>query len=148
MKKTLLFLLTVLLPMLASAYDACVDGIYYNFSGDEAKITYKNTSFNSYSGSVVIPSSVTYNGKTYSVTTIGSYAFMDCSGLTSVNIPNSVKVIGDQAFQSCTSLTSITIPEGVTRINNYAFADCSGLTSVTIPNSVTSIGYGAFWQCI
>ena len=97
-------------------------------------------------GSLTIPSSVTYSGTTYSVTSIGNYAFRDCSGLTSVTIPNSVTSIGDNAFRDCSGLTSVTIPNSVTSIGNYAFFGCSGLTSVTIPNSVTSIGESAFYR--
>jgi hypothetical protein len=100
-----------------------------------------------YSGNVVIPSSVKYDGKTYSVTSIGIGAFSDCSGLTSVTIPNSVTSIGESAFTFCKGLTSITIPNSVTSIGNYAFFDCIGLTSVTIPNSVTSLGEFAFSGC-
>ena len=82
-----------------------------------------------------------------SVTSIGDYAFADCTGLTSVTIPDSVTSIGDYAFHGCTGLTSVTIPNSVTSIGSYAFQYCSGLTSVTIPNSVTSIGDGAFYSC-
>ena len=78
------------------------------------------------------------------VTSIGSYAFPYCTGLTSVTIPNSVKSIGNYAFRGCTGLTSVTIPDSVTNIGSWAFWDCTSLTSVTIPDSVTSIGNGAF----
>ena len=81
------------------------------------------------------------------VTSIGSYAFQNCSELTSVTIPNSVTSIRFAAFESCTSLTSVTIGKSVTSIGNYAFRDCTSLTSVTIPNSVTSIGSFAFLSC-
>ncbi|MBQ2123561.1 MAG: leucine-rich repeat domain-containing protein, partial [Bacteroidaceae bacterium] len=66
-----------------------------------------------------------------SVTSIGDYAFYDCSGLTSVEIPNSVTSIGESAFDCCSSLTSVVIPNSVTSIGDYAFASCSGLTSIT-----------------
>ncbi|MGM9819877.1 MAG: leucine-rich repeat protein [Candidatus Onthomorpha sp.] len=99
------------------------------------------------SGDVVIPSSVSNNDETYSVTSIGEYAFRDCSSLTSVTIPNSVTSIGWGAFESCSSLTSVTIPNSVTSIGEVAFYECSSLTSVTIPNSVTSIGDWAFKDC-
>ena len=82
------------------------------------------------------------------VTTIGEFAFNDCSALTSVNILNSVTTIKMQAFSNCSALTSVNIPNSVTTIGNYAFADCSALTSVTIPNSVTEIGDYAFSDCI
>ena len=82
-----------------------------------------------------------------SVTSIGSYAFYGCTGLTSVVIPDSVTSIGQYAFQNCTGLTSVIIPDSVTSIGNYAFKGCTGLTSVTIPDSVTSIGSGAFSGC-
>ena len=82
-----------------------------------------------------------------SVTSIGIGAFEDCTGLTSVEIPDSVTSIGDYAFRGCTGLTSIEIPNSVTSIGDYAFEGCTGLTSIVIPNSVTSIGEGAFYNC-
>ena len=82
-----------------------------------------------------------------SVTSIGDCAFSDCSGLTSAIIGNSVKSIGESAFDSCSGLTSVTIGNSVTSIGQKAFCGCSGLTSVTIPNAVISIGYGAFSDC-
>ena len=78
------------------------------------------------------------------VTTIGRYAFYNCSVLTSVTIPNSVTEIGGSAFEGCSALTSVTIPNSVTEIGSGAFFKCSALSSVTIPNSVTTIGDYAF----
>ena len=131
------------------AYDFEVDGICYgkNSDGKTVNLTVKEYNYNSYSGSVVIPSKVTYSGTTYSVTSIGDLAFKGCSGLTSVTIPNSVTSIGVLAFMDCSGLTSVTIPNSVTSIGFRAFSGCSGLTSVTIPNSVTSIGVLAFMDC-
>ena len=82
-----------------------------------------------------------------SVTSIGSNAFYGCTGLTSVTIGNSVTSIGEWAFSGCYGLTSITIPDSVTSIGERAFSGCSGLTSITIPDSVTSIGWYAFSGC-
>ena len=153
-------LLSVLMSMTGAksfAHDIEVkndDGetIYYMIlNNTELAVSYRGESVysysNEYSGNVVIPSSVFYNGNPYSVTSISSYAFYNCSGLTSVTIPNSVTFIGYQAFYNCSGLTSVTIPNSVTSIGNSAFYSCSGLTSVTIPNSVTSIGYEAFRDC-
>jgi hypothetical protein len=82
-----------------------------------------------------------------SVTSIGSFAFQGCSGLSSVTFPLSVTSIGDKAFIACSGLTSITIPSSITSIGSSSFAICTGLTSVTIPTSVTSIGSSAFYNC-
>ena len=126
-----------------------VNGIYYNLntSAKTASVTYRTTDYGSYSGKIVIPTSISSNGTTYNVTSIGSSAFKACSGLTSVSIPSSVTSIGSGAFNSCSGLTSVTIPNSVTSIGSDAFWNCSGLTSVTIPNSVTSIDKGTFYGC-
>ena len=79
------------------------------------------------------------------MTSIGDYAFYNCSGIKSISIPNSVTSIGDYAFYGCSGIKSI--PNSVTSIGNYAFYNCSGLTSVTIDNSMTSIGSSAFSGC-
>ena len=131
-------------------YSFEVDGIYYRIIdaiNNTVSVTNRDDSYNSYSGNVTIPSSVTYNGTTYSVTTIGSYAFYLCDGLTSVTIPTSVTTISYSAFRDCTSLTSVTIPSTVTSIYSSTFAGCSRLTNVSIPNTVTSIGNYAFQEC-
>ena len=135
-KKLSLFLLALITGAgTALASDTQVDGIYYDFDSSTrtASVTYKGSSYssysNEYSGSVVIPSSVTYNGKTYTVTSIGDEAFLGCNSMISVTIPNSVTSIGNSAFSGCTGLTSIEIPNSVTSIGQYAFFGCSGLTS-------------------
>ena len=124
--------------------------IYYNWikSHTELEVTYRDSGYSSeYSGSVVIPASVEYDGKNYNVTSIGGSAFSGCSNLTSLTIPEGVTSIGGSAFSGCSNLTSLTIPEGVTSIGDWAFVCCSGLTSVTIPESVESIGRSAFGDC-
>ncbi len=96
---------------------------------------------------LTIPNQTYHNGRYYSVTAIGGYAFSGDTMLTSVTIPSSVTSIGNSAFSNCTGLSSITIPSSVTSIGNSAFYNCIGLSLITIPNSVTSIGYNAFWGC-
>ena len=82
-----------------------------------------------------------------SVTTIGYCAFSGCIGLTTITIPGSVAIIDDYAFSGCSSLVSVVISEGVTSIGGSAFFECSSLTSVTIPEGVTTIGDNAFQNC-
>ena len=152
-RPALLLILLLFSSFSALAYDCKVDNIYYNLNNEDktASVTYMGlyTSDNkdAYVGNIIIPESITYSGTTYSVTSIGDNAFRDCSGLTSVTIPNSVTSIGDGAFAFCSGLTSVTIPNSVTSIGEGAFFGCSGLTSVTIPNSVTSIDRYAFSGC-
>ena len=151
-------LLTVLMSITgakAFAHDIEVansDGvtIYYNWSKNEkteVSVSYYYSGYSGrgvYSGNVVIPESIVYNGNTYSVTSIGSSAFYDCSGLTSVTIPNSVTDIGERAFSGCSGLTSVTIPNSVTSIGGAAFEYCSGLVTIVseikTPFAIGSIG--------
>lgn len=144
MKKLTFLFLTILLPMIASADPVLIDGIYYNLYSynNTAEVTKKTSGY--YNGSISIPSSVTFKGNEYTVTSIGYNAFYRSKGLSSVTIPNSVKSIGEDAFSECSKLSSITIPNSVISIGEYAFYGCSGLSAVTIPNSVTSIGDNAF----
>ena len=130
---------------------------YYIISDSTVEVTYYDNS-NYVSGDVVIPSTVTYNGTTYSVTSIREGAFLSCSGLTLVTIPNSVTSISNGAFIECSGLISINVASGNTHYSsidgvlyNYVqdtLIQCPGAkTSVTIPNSVTSIGESAFEYC-
>ena len=82
-----------------------------------------------------------------SVTSIGDFTFMDCSSLVSIELPNSVTSIGVQAFDFCYSLTNVVLGNGITSIGNFAFDECYGLISIELPNSVTSIGEEAFKHC-
>lgn len=150
--KSTLLLLALLLPATATAHDFEVNGIYYNILNDnEVEVTFKGSYVyqyqDEYIGYVTIPPTVTYYGTTYSVTSVGNYAFSVCSSLTGVTIPNSVTSIGTAAFNECSCLSIVNIPNSVTSIGNRAFDSCISLTSITIPNSVTTIGISAFWGC-
>ncbi len=145
--KKLMTALLLLCCTVASAQDFEVDEIYYNILSFKDKTVEVTSGSNEYSVAVTIPASVTYNSITYSVTSIGDYAFYGCTSLTNVTIGNGVTSIGDLAFSDCYGLTSVEIPEGVTSIGDYAFYFCYGLTSVEIPEGVTSIGDGAFHRC-
>ena len=134
LKSSLILILTLLMSITAHAYDFKSGGIYYKITDSSWKaveVTYSST-YDIYSGKVVIPSSVSYNGDSYSVTAIGDSAFIQCISLTSVTIPSSVTSIGSDAFAYCSGLTSITIPEGVTSIGSSAFYGCRGLNTIIV----------------
>ena len=149
MKNFFLLLTLLCLSLSARAHDAEVDGIFYNLDADNktATVTFQGDNYdsynNEYSGDVVIPETVTYDGITYSVTSLGERCFYDCSSLTSITIPNSVTSLGDECFSGCSYLTSITIPNTVTSLGNRCFEGCSSLTSITmLPSTPPSTGFG------
>ena len=168
--KTLSILLAMLVSMVAcvaSAHDFEVDGIFYNITSSTeftVSVTYRGDNAsrytNEYTGSVVIPKTVTYSGKTYSVTSIGDGAFFNCR-LTSVTIPNSVTSIGEGAFYYCSGLTRAEFASVESLCNikysnsdsnplNYAhhlYINGEEVKDLVIPNSVTAIGSYAFYGC-
>ena len=161
MKRTL-FILTALFGLLFSsfsalAYDCKVDGIYYNLNKTDKTASVVSNYYGVYSGNIIIPETITYNNTTYSVTSIGDRAFDQCSGLTSVTIPNSVTTIGEEVFGNCSRLNSVIVDKNNgtydSRDNCNAIIKTStnklivGCKNTTIPNSVTSIGDRAFYGC-
>ena len=144
--KTRLFTLCIALMAtlrLFAGYDFTIDGICYTTLGGDSVEVGKNTNAK---GAIIIPETVK-TVITYRVVGIGDAAFLGCTSLTSVTIPNSVTNIGISAFYGCTGLTSITIPNRVTYIGEYTFKGCTSLTSVTIGESVSEIGKSAFESC-
>ena len=149
MKKQILFFILVLLPMIVSAERVKIGGLYYELdsSSKTASVTYSimNDNNSTYCfGNVTIPDKVVYNAETYSVISIGDYAFRGCNGITSVSIPNSITSIGENSFWGCSGLSSISFTNNLITLGDGAFFGCSGMSSITIPNSVEFIGAGCF----
>ena len=143
--RALLLSLAVLLSLPMLAVEVEIEGINYELNTETKEATVIKKSSGEYSGEVIIPESVEHEGAAYSVTSIGPSAFSDCSGLTSVTIPNSVTSIKRYAFQFCSGLTSVTIDNGVESIGEYAFANCSKLLNVyCYAENVPSTGSNAF----
>ena len=153
--KTWLTAITALLcSTAASAHDFEVDGVYYKITSEDdltVEVTYKGDSAksfdNEYSREVLIDYKVSYEGKSYKVTSIGNSAFAYCTDITNVYFSATITSIGDSAFFYCTGLTSFIIPSQITSIGNHAFRGCTGLTSITFWPGVTSIGEDAFYDC-
>lgn len=140
MKKLLFLLLLIASTGILRAYDFQDNGICYNIltgPTHEVEVTYEydfKSNEANYSGltHADIPNSVSYDGITFYVTSIGNSAFRGCSDLTSITILNSVSNIGSFAFDGCSSLTSVSITINITKIGLGAFSNCSGLTSITV----------------
>ena len=124
-----------------------VGNLYYQLNISDNTAIVERIADKNYSGSITIPESIECAGNTYTVTEIGYYAFDGCTGLTSIDIPNSVTSIGGSAFQDCTGLTSIEIPNSVTSIFGAAFYGCTSLISVVLPNSFPVIDMHTFQGC-
>ena len=127
-----------ILPLFTFAYDAEVDGIYYNLvpKAKEAEVT---SGDKKYTGDVVIPPSFTHDGVTYTVNKISDGAFSSCEFLNSVYIPGSVKIISASAFRGCRTLNTVIMENGVEKIDSWAFSGCN-LKTVEIPASIREIG--------
>ena len=114
-----------------------IGNLKYTVNADGESVTVSGTSGNP--TQLNIESSISSNGRNYTVTEIATWAFNKCNTLTEVTLPNTVDEIGYQAFFNCSNLTNVTIPEGVTKIGQAAFYGCSQLTSITIPSTITDM---------
>lgn len=160
MKRLFVSFVFVVLACGAMAYDFSAvaptgQTLYYTIN-DSSSVTVVHPSradvlpwydFVAPSGSLTIPSTVSNDGHTYTVTDLGRWLFYCCEDLTSVTIPNTITHISSNAFCHCTNLLNVNIPNTVTSIGESAFQDCTSFTSVTIPVSVTDIGNYAFTGC-
>ena len=125
--------ITILFSAKIKAYDFEQDGIYYNIvsvSDKTCEVTYKDTYYNSYSGDITIPSTVTYNTQNVTVVGIGNNAFKNCRNLTSISLPNSLKSIGVSAFYDCRLLKELKIPKSVTTISGAFYQLCINLEKI------------------
>ena len=128
-----------------------VNDLYYTFIENEAYVTYKNDNYNSYKNSVInIPASVTYEGVTYPVVGIDSYAFHQCTSIEEVNFPSSVEKIDFAAFSTCSNLKRVNFPKDsqLAFLGNYAFNQCTSLERIEIPSGCSYLGSGAFQLCM
>lgn len=130
------------------AYDFEVDGIYYNVTSVTdltCEVTFKDVSYNSYSGDIVIPETVTYKSKLLKITSIGEYAFSSCTNMTSLSISNSVTSIKNYAFNGCNSLKQLNIEDGTETlvlgyndaVNKVSVFDCP-IETLYLGRNVTS----------
>lgn len=145
--KTALIVLLATAFSSAYAYDFKAGDVYYDILSETGGTCEVSHGTERYEGNIVIPSVVAYNGKQYTVTGIGDFAFSWCTDLTGVSIPQGVKSIGSSAFSWCFSLSDITLPESLSSIGDHAFSGCSGISTLTIPEAVTTIDNYAFYGC-
>ena len=152
LKYKCLLLLMAVLCSIAARGAVEIDGIYYDLRNylngqyvDYAYVTYQWN--HKYAGDIVIPSTVTRNGKTYSVTGIGWLAFRDCTELTSVTMPNTITTIESDAFEGCTSLRKVVLPNKLETIPDDSFSGCTSLEEINLPASLKEIMYDAFENC-
>ena len=135
-------------PTPSYIYDFKEDGVFYKITAEgKVSVCSETTDYNSYSGEVTIPATVTHNGVTYMVTGIYEDAFRGCAGLTGVTIGAYVTAIGNSAFKNCTSLTNVTLGDYVITLGEEAFSGCSSLTSVMLGSGLANIGANAFKGC-
>lgn len=168
MKKFLVSAMVAMSSIASFAYDFEVDGIYYDITSEinlTVEVTYKSktnvypSSYNAclYKGSITIPETVVFNGKTYTVTGIGAWAFGTNSRidefrsnmhyLKSIFLPSTIEYIANSAFYFCLDLTYISLPANLKKIGDNAFCECN-IVSMIIPACVNNIGNAALPQYV
>ena len=135
-----------ILPLSVSGDPIEINGIFYVLS-DESKTAEVRVNPSKYSGDIIIPEKVSYNGVEYTVKSIKDHAFFECPQLTSVITPNTITSIGKCAFAGCKHLKTVTLSNSINIIEDQAFFLCHELTTMVIPKGVTSIGISAFEEC-
>lgn len=130
----------------AETVTTVIDNIKYNLD-TVVKTAEVSSNDNSYSGDIVIPGNVTYDGVTYKVTALGFECFYNCRSLTSVTLPEGVTTLQTWCFSHCVNLKSVTLPDGLTTLAHGCFYDCRNLTSIVLPNTVTWLGPMCFSRC-
>lgn len=150
MKKIIILCILLHATLMASAYHIVVDSIYYNFTSDstlEVTYFYVQGNYIYYRGDIVIPASVTYEGKKYAVTSVGKFAFFKTDSLWSVSLPTSIRHIDDDAFLS-SSIVTMKLPMGMREIGNI-FSHCGCLKSIFLPSTLTKIASSNFiFNCL
>ncbi|MCM1310536.1 MAG: leucine-rich repeat domain-containing protein [Bacteroides sp.] len=124
-----------------------IGSFYYDLNETDKTATLKRSDDYKSMTDIVLPSTVTDNGTTYTVTSIGQQAFQECTNLKTIQLPSTLKLIDQWAFYGCTGLTSIELPESLEELVTYAFQRCSGLESVKFNDALTTIGASAFTNC-
>ncbi|MBP3739777.1 MAG: leucine-rich repeat domain-containing protein [Bacteroidales bacterium] len=151
MKKQVFLTILLVLASVANAFEVRTPSgdtvSCYTVYNTTNEVSVEKTWGKQYTGHLTIPSTVTYNGTTYTVTRISDNGFSSCAGLSSISLPSSLTHIGNNAFNGCTGLTNISLVPPLQFIGSNAFQGCTGLTSVTIPPTVSSLGGYSFKDC-
>ena len=143
MRKLFVILIIAIFPLTASADDVKIDNLWYNLNDSLMTAEVTKSHDDAYTGDIVIPSSVEYQGNVYTVNSIGESAFYN-SSIETLIISEGIETIGKKAFYSNQQLKSLALPNSLETIENAAFMLCTNLESISIPPNVSSIGQAAF----
>lgn len=143
----LVFLFGVFVHFHALAYDFVYNNIYYKILSTQDKTVEVAPSPDKYKGAISIPSSVTFGGVRYTITSIGYNAFKDCIELTSLKMGNSITSIDSHACSGCKKMSTLVLSNMLSKIGNDAFYQCEALKSVDIPATMTYIPDDGFMGC-